>query len=358
MRSPDLYPASALVGSPEEPPHGRSVLVVDDEEGIRDLVGTWLRMGGYSVTTASTADDALAELRRGSCAVALCDIRMPGRDGLWLAERIRTLHPDTAVIMVTGLLDVGPAVESLRSGVVDYLTKPFGRDRLREAMWRALEWHRAAWQAQRWREALELEMRTRHAMLADTLESLHVADEDGLDAMLATVMAGTPDAYAHAYRVAALAVGVARALCLSDAETATIERGALLHDIGKFAIPEALLSKPAPLTPPERQLVTLYPGLGSALVERVPWLADAATIVRQTHERMDGRGFPSGLRGEEIRLGARIVCVADAYDTMTRARVFREAVSTADAMAELARCAGTQFDPRVVEAFRRVVSIA
>ena len=335
-----------------------SVLVVDDEEGVRELVGTWLQMGGYSVSMAANADEALTQLEREQAAVAICDIRLPGHDGLWLADRIRTAHPETAVIMVTGLLEVGPAVESLRQGVVDYLTKPFGRDRLHEAVWRGIEWHRTALQARRWREALELEMQARHAMLSDTIDTLHIESDEALDAMLATVTLGTRDAYAHAYRVAALAVGVARALHLSDQDIATIERGALLHDLGKLAIPDALLSKPAPLTPPERQLVRLYPTLGSALLERVPYLADAAVIVRQTHERLDGLGFPHGLRADQIHVGARIVCVADAYDAMTRARVFRDAVSPGDAMAELDRCAGTQFDPAVVDAFRRVITVA
>lgn len=126
-----------------------SVLIVDDETGVRTLMSRWLVAGGYAVATASSAEEALTQLAVVPSAVALCDIRMPGRDGLWLAERIRRSFPETAVIMSTGVEDAGAAAESLRQGAVDYLAKPFGRDRLRQAVDRGLEWHRAARDARR-----------------------------------------------------------------------------------------------------------------------------------------------------------------------------------------------------------------
>src|SRR5574342_229580 len=122
---------------------GPSVLIVDDENGVRDLLARWLESGGYSVMTAGSAEEALGRLEISPPAVALCDIRMPGRDGLWLAERIRQSYPETAVIMATGVQEVGPAVKTLRQGVIDYLTKPFGRDRLQEAVTKGLEWHQS-----------------------------------------------------------------------------------------------------------------------------------------------------------------------------------------------------------------------
>ena len=118
-----------------------SVLVVDDEPGVREVVARWLATGGYDVRTAANADEGLQCVQAYAPAVALCDIRMPGHDGLWLAQQIRQNSPETAVIMATGVQDVGSAVTSLRQGVVDYLTKPFGRDRLRDSVQRGLEWH-------------------------------------------------------------------------------------------------------------------------------------------------------------------------------------------------------------------------
>jgi putative nucleotidyltransferase with HDIG domain len=335
----------------------RSVLVVDDENGVRDLMSRWLESGGYAVASASCANEALGLMETAPPAVALCDIRMPGHDGLWLADRIRHQFPETAVIMATGVQDVGAAVESLRQGVVDYLTKPFGRDRLRAAVVRGIEWHRTARDSRRWRDTLEREMQMRHARLSSAIAALHIDSDEALDAMLSMLTIGDRDAYAHAYRVAALSVSVARALGLSDAEVATIERGALLHDIGKLAMPEALLRKPAPLTLEEQSLIRMHPALGSELIQAVPYLVAAAAVIRDAHERMDGLGYPRGLRSDDLWIGARIVTVADAYDTMTRPRVFRDAITPTEAFLELERCSDTQFDRRVVEALKRVLAV-
>jgi len=334
---------------------GRSVLIVDDEASVRHLMRRWLESRGYTVAVAPGADKALELMAATPTAVALCDLRMPGHDGLWLADQLRREHPDTAVIIATAVSDAGSAVERLGQGVVDYLTKPFERERLCEAVSRGVEWHRSACDSRRWRELLEDEMRARHAHLSDIIASQYVDSDEALDILLATFTAINPEAYTHAYRVAALSVTVARALNLSEPEVATVERGALLHDLGKLTMPEALLRKPAPLTVEEQRLIRLHPSIGSSLIEQVPYLTQAAAVVRDAHERVDGLGYPRGSRGDDVWLGARIVAVADAYDTMMRARVFRDAVSPAAALAELARCSGTQFDPRVVDAFTAVV---
>jgi response regulator RpfG family c-di-GMP phosphodiesterase len=333
-----------------------TVLIVDDENGVRELLSRWLKADGYAVTTAATAEEALGRLEATPSAVALCDIRMPGRDGLWLAERIRQRYPETAVIMATGVQEPGPVVQPLAQGVIDYLTKPFGRSRLEEAVTRGLEWHRSAWDARRWRESLELEMGIRRARLNDAVTALHVDDDDALDAMLAMLTLTDREAYAHAYRVAALSVGIARVMGVPDAELGGIERGALLHDVGKLAVPEAILRKPAPLTMEEQQLVRCHPAVGSELLARVPYLVSAGAIVRDAHERMDGLGFPRGVNAADAPLGSRIVCVADAYDTMTGSRVFRNALGPGEALLEIERCSGSQFDPEVVNAFRRVIA--
>lgn len=343
------------VANPEKPTRGHSVLIVDDENGMRDLMARWLQSGGYTVTTAANAEEALGRLDASPPAVALCDIRMPGHDGVWLAARIRQKYPETAVIMATGVQEVEPVVQTLRQGAIDYLTKPFGRDRLREAVTRGLEWHESAWDARRWRESLEQEMDIRRSRLSDAVSGIHVDSDDALDAMMAMLTLTDREAYAHGYRVAALAVSVGRTLGLPDSALAVVEHGALLHDLGKLAVPEAILRKPAPLTMEELLLVRRHPAMGSELVAAVPYLGGAVAIVRDAHERMDGLGYPRGVHASEVSIGARIVCVADAYDTMTRPRVFRDAMSPADALLELQRCSGTQFDPIVVEAFRRVI---
>jgi response regulator RpfG family c-di-GMP phosphodiesterase len=338
-------------GNPDRAPN---VLIVDDESGVRGLMARWLEAGGYRVTTAGSAEEAIGRLEETVPAVALCDIRMPGHDGLWLAERIRQEYPETAVIMATGVQDVAPAVKTLRQGVIDYLTKPLSRDRVREAVTRGLEWHEAAWDARRWREALDQEVMIRRSRLSQALAGIVVDSDDMVDSMFAMVTLTAAEMHGHGYRVAAMAVRIARMLGLPDEALGTIEHGALLHDVGKLTLPDAILRKPAPLTAEELMLVRRHPTIGSELVASVPYLHAAVPIVREAHERMDGLGYPHGVHASELSIGARIVSVADAYDTMTRPRVFRDALDPSAARLELERCSGTQFDPLVVEAFRSV----
>ncbi len=193
---------------------------------------------------------------------------------------------------------------SLRQGVVDYLTKPFERDRLCEAVSRGVEWHRSACDSRRWREQLEDEIFARRAHLEEIIASQFVDSDDDLDMLLATLTATNPDAYAHAYRVAALSATSARASTSPSTEIPTLERAALLHDLGKLAMPEAVMRKPAPLTVEEQRLIRLHPRIGSELIEHVPYLTLAATVVKEAHERIDGLGYPDGRRGDEVSLPA------------------------------------------------------
>jgi response regulator RpfG family c-di-GMP phosphodiesterase len=333
----------------------RSVLIVDDEASVRHLMRRWLESRGYSVAVASNADEALELLAETPTAVALCDLRMPGRDGLWLTDQLRREHPDTAVIIATGMNDVSSTIEGLRRGIVDYLTKPFERDRLCAAVSRGVDWHRAALDARRWREQLELEMRTRRTHLQEVIASQFPDSSEDLDLLLATLTASTPEVYQHAHRVSALSTTIARHLGLAEAEVEIVERAALLHDVGKLTIPDAVLKKPAPLTLEEQRLVRLYPQIGYELLADVPYMTDAAPLVRHAQERLDGLGYPAGNGAGSIALGARIIAAADAFDVMIRPRVFRDAVSRSAALTELERCSGTQFDPAVVQAVVAIV---
>ena len=329
----------------------RSVLIVDDEPSVRTLMRRWLQPFAYVVSQASDAHEALRMLTAEPAAVVVCDLRMPGHDGLWLTDQLRREFPETAVIIATGVNDVTAAVEGLRQGVVDFLTKPFDRQRLIDAVARGVEWHTAALDSRRWRDVLEGEMRERYGAIESIIDAWPVNSPESLDGLLAALTTNSPDAYSHAYRVAALSATLARALDLTPSEVEIVEHGALMHDIGKLAMPEAVLRKPAPLTVEEQRLIRTHPALGSGLIEKVPYLAASASVVRDAHERLDGLGYPRGSRGDVVWLGARIVSVADSFDTMTRARVFRDAIPPDAAQAELLRCKGTQFDPRVVDAF-------
>ncbi len=338
-------------------PRSDSVLVVDDETGVREVIARWLAGGGYDVQTAATADEALQRVHDRPPAVALCDIRMPGHDGLWLANQIRHDAPETAVIMATGVQDVGSAVTSLRQGVIDYLTKPFGRERLRDSVLRGLEWHKTAWDARRWRESLEHEVDVKRKRLSDAFTALTIDSDASLDGLLSLLTLADRDAYAHAYRVAALAASIGAAMRLPHDQMAALERAALMHDVGKLAMPEAVLRKPAALTVEEQDLIRKHPQIAADLIADIPYLAAASELVRNAHERVDGLGYPNGTLASEVPLGARVIAVADSFDAMTRPRVFRDAITPSQAILELERCAGTQFDPAVVSMFKRIVSM-
>lgn len=336
-------------------PSSSSILVVDDENDIRELMSRWLSASGYAVRTAANADEALHRVRIDAPAVALCDIRMPGRDGHWLASNIRHDAPETAVIMASGVQDAGSAATGLRQGIVDYLTKPFVLERLRESVSRGVEWHKTARDTRRWRETLEGEVAARRQLLFDAVDSLIIDSDADLDVLLCVLTNADREAYAHAYRVAGLAASVGRVMNVDDEELRRLERAALVHDVGKFAMPDAVLRKPAPLTVEEQDLIRQHPRIASELIVTVPYLSAAAELVRDACERVDGLGYPNGAFAADVALGARIIAVADAFDAMTRPRVFRNAVSPAEALAELERCAGTQFDAAVVSAFKQIV---
>jgi putative nucleotidyltransferase with HDIG domain len=331
------------------------VLVVDDENRVRDLTKRWLQARGYAVSSASDANEALGLMQRFPPAVALCDVRMPGHDGFWLAAQIRQHYPETAVIMASGIQDADTAAASMRNGVVEYLTKPFGRVQLQDAVVRGIEWHRSARDSRGWRERLEHEVASKQARLVNAIETASIDSDAMLDELLTTLTTGDPEAYAHARRVARLSVAVAEELKLSKEEVAHVRRGALLHDLGKLAMPEAVLRKPAPLTAEEQSIVRRHPQLGSDLIGHLPFLEEAAEIVRQVHERPDGFGYPTGLKAGDILTSARIVAAVDAYDTMIGSRAYRGALSGGDALVELDRCTGTQFDPQVVAILKRLV---
>lgn len=317
----------------------------------------WLQAGGYEVASASGADEALGLIQTASPAVALCDIRMPGHDGLWLADRIRQQHPDTAVIMATGVHDVGAAVASLGDGVVGYLTKPFGRERLRDAVVCGIEWHRSARDSRYWRERLEGELQARQTRLATAIGALHLESDRMVDAMMSILTLGDTDAYGHARQVSALAAAIGDRLGLPHEEVATIRRAGLVHDLGKLAIPEAILRKPAPLTPEEHAIVRRYPQLGADLIAPLPYLAVAAEIVRNVQQRPDGLGYPAASDAGAISIGSRVVAAADAYLTMIGWRLFRDPLTSGDAMLEMERCSGTQFDPHVVAVLKQIVAV-
>jgi response regulator RpfG family c-di-GMP phosphodiesterase len=290
------------------------VLIVDDEEPLRKLLQHWVEAEGATVIEAGSAEEGLALAQSGGApAVALCDIRLPGKDGLWLAEQLHIGFPETVVLMTTGVLEFNAAVNSLQSGVVDYLVKPFPRERLTEAVHRAFLAHKS----RRAVADMQRELDERRAQIAEALGDLEMNASASLEAMLAMLRVRDAHSYDHAHRVAKLSVNLALALRISEPQLSDVERAAMLHNLGRLALPDQILiRKERSLSDEERATLRSYPLHGQAMLKNVPFLVAANDIAVATHERYDGSGFPRGLKGEDIPLGARIIAVADVWDEL------------------------------------------
>jgi response regulator RpfG family c-di-GMP phosphodiesterase len=333
---------------------GAHILVVDDEDAIRDLFTEWLSIAGHTCVAAATAAEALSLAELDKTDVALLDLRMPGESGVWLAQRLRESRADLAIIMATGAQSFDAAREGMRLGVMDYLLKPFSRQELVDAVDRAVKWCEETARERAERRHLEEEIERRSTALSSAFAEVEVAQTGALEALLVTFNSRNPDACAHARRVAQSAVVLAQSMGVSRTLLDNIERGALLHDIGKVAMPDSLIHKAGRLSDDELAVIRTHPQVGHDILMAVPFLQPAAAIVLASHEWVNGTGYPFGLKGDEIPLGARITSVADAFDALTRTRIYRDPVPAERANAEIMRFSGRQFDPDVVRAWCRL----
>lgn len=332
-----------------------SVLVIDDEESLRAIVRRWVDTSGFRAREADGAEEALLAMEREVADIAVCDVTMPGQDGVWLASQIRRLYPQTAIIMATGQNDMDTVVASLRNDAVDYLLKPFDRRRLAEALTLACDWHCAATGLDALQHRLQDRIRSRRASIAAEIAESQESEVGAVDSLITMLQLHERDGRRHAVRVARLAVAMGEELRLDDQTLDVLERGALLHDIGKLDMPSSILSKPAPLDDREWQVMRTHPQVGFDLLKNQARFAEAAELVLSHHEAWDGSGYPRQLEGEEIPLAARVLSVADAYDSMTQPHTQRPALPPALAIQEIERCSGQQFDPHCAEALGPVL---
>ena len=335
-----------------------SVLIVEQDDTLRAVIREWVDALGFRAREAPDARGALALLEREPAAIAICDLRMPDHSGAWLATRIRELYPQTAIVMTTAARNVETAVASLRNDVVDYLLKPFDRARLEEALTLGRDWHASVEGLEELQHALHDRLRNRRATVAAALSEAQESEQEALEGLIAVLQLHERDGRGHAVRVARLAIAIGDELGMDEDTLMALERGALLHDVGKLDIPASILSKPAPLDDREWQIMRTHPRVGYDLVSHQKRFADAAEIVLSHHEAYDGGGYPRGLGGTDIPLAARILAVADAYDSMTRPHVQRPPMQAALAVEEIGRCSGRQFDPECVAALGPVIAHA
>jgi response regulator RpfG family c-di-GMP phosphodiesterase len=327
------------------------ILIVDDDASVRDVISVLLQEEGYECRTASSAETALDLSAADAPPLVISDMKMPGHDGIWLLEAFRERYPETAVIMLTGYGDTEAAVDCLRRGAVDYLLKPPKLTDLIRAIERALAKRRIELARKRYQKKLERKVRDRTSELRTALKDVQHTYQSTLLALVAALDAREHETSDHSQRVVEYTTAIADRLGLRGPELEEIGRGALLHDIGKIGVPDAVLLKPAKLTPEEWKEMRRHPDIGYDMIRSIEFLSTPATIVLSHQEKFDGKGYPRGLRGEEIHIGARVFAVADTLDAMTSDRPYRRGTTFENAVDEIQRCAGSQFDPEVVRAF-------
>jgi putative nucleotidyltransferase with HDIG domain len=331
-----------------------SILIVDDEAPIRALLGEFLEQSGYGVRLAANGAEALDLLAEGDFDLVMSDVRMPGMNGLELLTEIVARHPSTGVLMLTACEDLTLAVNAMRIGALDYILKPFRLAEIAASIESALKRKRNMLEQERRLELLEATVNERTSELRKMLERLHDASEITLEALVAALDAREHETRAHSKRVSEFTLYLGREMGVDSSMFDVIRRGAMLHDIGKIGISDTILLKPGKLTDEEWVEMQRHPEIGYWILEGIEPLKPASEIVLSHHERYDSTGYPRGLGGADIPLGARMFAVMDCLDVMTSDRPYRRAMSYETARAEISRFAGSQFDPEVVKYFLRV----
>jgi response regulator RpfG family c-di-GMP phosphodiesterase len=325
------------------------ILIAENDREARGKLGNWLEEAGY-ICAQTDASGALTEARRNPPDAALVGVSVPDEGGMWVVRSLRSQSSQVGVVVLSTPADFEVAVASGKLGAIDCLPWPTSQNGVVEAMTRAVDWHAGNRTAEQSTKRLQEEVAFGRDHLKQTIRK--VDPESVATVLLAVLEARSVETHDHSQRVARSAVALGRVLKLSPDEIQTIKRAALLHDIGKIALPERMVSA-APLTDAALAVMRTHPAIAQEVLAPVPHLATVAAIVGACQEWFDGTGYPAGLEGAAIPIGARIIKLADAYDGMVSARAYNDPKSHDEATAELVRMSGTQFDPDVVHAWTR-----
>lgn len=326
---------------------GRRILVVDDEEFIRALVRERLEIAGYSVDEACNGKDALSKLADSPFTVLLTDIRMPEMDGITFLREATKVYPEIAGIVMSAHAELDTAVSALKIGACDYITKPFNFDVLLITIENAIRKKALERELKDYQENLEIKVKEQ----TDLINQMYVRS---IDALIKALEAKDFYTRGHSQRVTMYSVAIGKAMDIPRERIELLRQAAVLHDLGKIGIREAVLNKPGRLTEEEFKEITLHPGVAVKILEPIPYFKPLLPAILHHHERFDGKGYPDRLAGNDIPLESRIMAIADTFDAMTSTRAYRQALSLEAANTEILRCTGTQFDPDIVSVFMAV----
>ena len=337
----------------EEPISEKSVLVIDNVRTRRDLITSFLSRK-YLCDETDQINVALEKIREKEYAVILTAFSLHNLQGTDLIPLLQKNSPRSVLIFISDQPIVGNTVRAFRAGAFEVIQKPFELKKIEMGVDKAFAQYELKCLKDRYQYHLEELVAERTAELDKALEEIENSYRMTLKALVQALETRDFETHGHSERVVTFSLRLGYELGLGKDALRDLELGALLHDIGKIGVPDAVLRKPAKLNDEEWNKMKLHPLHGQKILRNIGFLEGATRVVSQHHEKWDGSGYPAGLRGEEIDIGARIFSVVDAFDAMVSDRVYRKGCSYEDAVAELERFAGTQFDPVIVEAFKHV----
>lgn len=333
-----------------------TVLVVDDEEPIRNALRRFLSQEKYDVLAVGTAAEALETLRRQPVSCILVDVRLPDLSGMDLLPQLLEVDPQAVVIMLSAVNDASTAKTAIQRGAFDYLVKPMDLVDLLQAVQRAVRRRDGRLEAERLAEVLRHEVAARTAELQQEREVLRELSVTTLQALVNALEAKDPHLRGHSSRVADLAAQVAAACGLEADAVEQVRVAGRLHDIGKIGIRESILNKQGPLTDEEFAHVKAHAEIGAQILAPMTHLGPVIGFVRHHHERWDGKGYPAGLTGEAIPMGARILGAVEIFDALTTSRPYQETMTPGQAVTRMSDLVGTVIDPVVLRALASVVT--
>lgn len=328
------------------------ILIIDDDLAPREALKIVLK-DRYIVSTAPGAQEGFDIMAQNPVDLVVLDIMMPGMNGVEALQEIKNRYPDTEVILLTAYASLETARSAIRLGAFDYLTKPFDKDDVIKVIEKGLEKKHANKTLKLEREELWGRARYLEEQVNKARQNLIMSYEGTVKALILTIDAKDHYTFDHSEHVARLSTAIANVLDLPKNVKDKLGQSAIIHDIGKIGVDEVILRKNGRLTPDEFMEIKKHPEIGATIVQQVPFLGDAIPVILYHHERFDGKGYPKGLKGEDIPLTARIVNVADAIDSMMHDRPYRNRLPMKRVLIELEDNAVTQFDPVIVDLILR-----
>jgi len=330
------------------------ILIVDDEVVVREILARKLESLGYICECCDNGRTALDLLSNRRFDLALAGILVPEIGGVAFLKEAMRICPDVAVILVTSVIDIEVAVDALKDGAYDYITKPFSLEEMVISVSRALEKRRLLLENQNYQRSLEEQVACRTRQLKEALGVLEHTYRSTLVALSRALDSRDAGSDGHSLRVTLYATRLAQQLHMTGPEMRIIEQGVLLHDIGKIGIPDDLLRKQGKLSESELLLTRKHPEIGYHILSNIKFLREAAELVLHHHERYDGKGYPQHLIGAQINYGARIFAIADTLDELTSGRSYQAAISFDAAALEIKKMSGVRLDPALADEFSRV----